>query len=76
MTPERDTFVTLDELLQIRNVPKRDCRSCPKFVPDPDGLACGWCEAHKQWVKLYSKPEVWYSQCQFRYLREERVITR
>jgi hypothetical protein len=76
MTATRDTFLTLEELLHNRAVPRRDCRDCPRYVPDADGLACGWCEAHKQWVKLYHAPSSWYSQCQFKFIREERAIRR
>jgi hypothetical protein len=72
----RDTYLSLEDLLARRNVPKRDCRSCPKFVPDPDGFDCGWCEAHDMWVKLYQSPERWYSQCQFRFIRAERALVR
>ncbi|HYZ93988.1 MAG TPA: hypothetical protein VFA34_16570 [Actinomycetota bacterium] len=72
----RDTYLTLESVLAHRNVPKRDCRSCPKFVPDADGFGCGWCEAHKMWVKLYAAPEKWYSQCQFRFIRAERALVR
>jgi hypothetical protein len=72
----RDTFLTLEELLALRKVPKRDCRSCPKYVPDADGFDCGWCEAHNMWVKLYQAPDRWHSQCQFRLLRAERAVVR
>ncbi len=76
MSALRDTFHTLEQVLRERRVPKRDCRSCPKFVPDEQGLGCGFCEAHNMWVKLYVKPERWHSQCQFRTLRAERVVVR
>lgn len=72
----RDTYLTLEDVLGVRKVPKRDCRSCAKFVPDPDGFDCGWCEAHDMWVKLYQAPERWYSQCQFRLIRAERALVR
>ena len=72
--PKRDTMFTLEQVLSQRKVPPRDCRDCTKFVPDADGLACGWCEAHKMWVKLYVRPERWYTQCQFRMLRAERAV--
>lgn len=72
----RDTYHTFEDVLAVRKVPKRDCRSCPKYVPDADGFDCGWCEAHKMWVKLYQVPERWYSQCQFRLIRAERAVVR
>ena len=34
----RDTYLTLEQVLAQRRVPQRDCRDCPKFVPDADGL--------------------------------------
>jgi hypothetical protein len=71
---KRDTNDTLEEILTRRKVPTRDCRNCPRFVPDEQGLRCGWCEAHEMWVKLYAHPQRWYSQCQFRTLRAERAI--
>jgi hypothetical protein len=72
----RDTFDTLEQVLSRRKVPLRDCRDCPKYVPDADGLECGYCEAHKMWVKLYYAPAKWYSQCQFRMIRAERAVVR
>jgi hypothetical protein len=69
----RDTHLTLEQVLAQRRVPQRDCRGCPKFVPDADGLACGFCEAHKMWVKLYQM-QSWYSQCQFKMIRAERAL--
>lgn len=74
--PSRDTFFTLEEVLTQRRVPQRDCRTCPKYIPDADGFDCGWCEAHNMWVKLYQKPARWYSQCQFRNIRAERAVVR
>jgi hypothetical protein len=71
-----DTFLTLEQVLAQRKVPQRDCRDCPKFVPDADGLDCGYCEAHKMWVKLYQSPQRWYSQCQFKLIRAERALIR
>jgi hypothetical protein len=71
-----DAYLTLEELLHERSVPQRDCRECPRYVPDADGLDCGWCEAHDQWVKLYQAPQRWHSQCQFAFLREERPLRR
>jgi len=73
---KRDTFATLEQVLATRKVPKRDCLDCSKYVPDADGLACGWCEAHQMWVKLYQMPTMWHSQCQFRMIRAERAVVR
>lgn len=76
MTATRDTYLTLEQVLAHRRVPKRDCRDCARFVPDAEGLSCGWCEAHEMWVKLYAAPSRWYSQCQFRMIRTERGVVR
>jgi hypothetical protein len=73
---KRDTFHTLEQVLSHRKVPQRDCRDCQKFVPDADGLECGFCEAHKMWVKLYQTPQRWYTQCQFKLIRAERTLVR
>jgi len=34
-----DDRLTLEEVLELRGVPPRDCRSCSKFDPDPEGRA-------------------------------------
>ena len=73
---KRDTFQTLEQVLSHRKIPQRDCRDCPRFVPDTDGLECGFCDAHKMWVKLYQAPQHWYSQCQFKLIRAERALVR
>jgi hypothetical protein len=73
---KRDTFLTLEQVLAQRKVPNRTCLDCPKFVPDATGLGCGFCEAHKMWVKLYVEPTSWYSQCQFKMIRAERAMVR
>jgi hypothetical protein len=73
---KRDTFMSLEQVIANRKVPNRTCVGCPKFVPDTDGLGCGFCEAHKMWVKLYVEPQSWYSQCQFKMIRAERAIVR
>lgn len=67
-----DRFDALDQVLAARRVPTRSCQECSKFVAHPDGLACGWCEAHAMWVKLYHRPERWHTQCQFKTIRRER----
>jgi len=51
----------------------RDCRDCPKFEDQGDGLGYGWCLAHDQFVKLYHPPGAFWSQCQFKALSRERV---
>lgn len=63
----------LEELAAERRAPKRDCRRCAHFQPGEDGLAYGWCGAHDQFVKLYHPAGEFWSQCQFLFLREERV---
>jgi hypothetical protein len=73
---KRDTYLSLEQVIAQRRVPNRTCLDCPKFVPDEDGLGCGFCEAHKMWVKLYVSPATWYSQCQFKMIRAERAIVR
>lgn len=59
---------TLSQRVERIGVPKRDCRTCPMFDPDPDGFAFGWCRANKHYVKLYHPPGDFYSQCQFKVL--------
>jgi len=67
-----DVLLTLDEVLDNRRVPTRDCRDCAFYEPHADGLACGWCRAHSQWVKLYHSPQIWHTQCQFKMIRRPR----
>jgi hypothetical protein len=69
-----DDRLSLEELTALRAVPPRDCRSCPKFEPDPEGRAFGWCAAHLSYVKLYHAESEWHSQCQFKTLRTVRAI--
>jgi hypothetical protein len=57
---------TLEERVERLDVKQRDCRTCPMFTRSPTGLAFGWCEAHKQYVKLYHGS--FWSQCQFKTL--------
>lgn len=63
---------SVDEVVASRRVQTRDCRSCRNYEPSEDGLAYGWCRAHKQYVKLYHPPAGWYSQCLFKSLRRAR----
>jgi hypothetical protein len=63
---------TLEELAAERGAPQRDCRTCPQFEGQGDGLGYGWCHAHKQFVKLYHPAGQFWSQCQFKALARER----
>jgi hypothetical protein len=71
-----DDRMTLDEVLQGRGVPPRDCRDCAKFDADPEGRGFGWCQAHDMYVKLYHPNGNWHSQCQFKAIRLVREIRR
>jgi hypothetical protein len=71
-----DDRMTLDEVLQRRGVPPRDCRDCAKFDADPEGRGFGWCQAHDMYVKLYHPNGNWHSQCQFKALRLVRELRR
>ena len=71
-----DDRMTLDEVLERRGVPVRDCRDCPKFDADPEGRGFGWCQAHDMYVKLYHPDGNWHSQCQFKALRLVREVRR
>jgi hypothetical protein len=71
-----DDRMTLDEVLQRRGVPPRDCRDCAKFDADPEGRGFGWCQAHDMYVKLYHPNGNWHSQCQFKAIRLVREIRR
>lgn len=71
---ELDDRLTLQEVLEQRGVPRRDCRSCPKFDADPEGRGFGWCRAHDQYVKLYHPSGDWHSQCQFKTIRVVREL--
>jgi len=74
-TAALDDRLTLEEVLELRGVPPRDCRSCSKFDPDPEGRAFGWCRAHDEYVKLYHDAAGdWHSQCQFKTLRVVRKL--
>jgi hypothetical protein len=61
---------SLEEVAAARGARRRDCRACPQFEDQDDGLAYGWCRAHAQFVKLY-QGEFW-SQCQFKALARDR----
>jgi hypothetical protein len=65
---------TLEEVAARHGIERRDCRHCPHFKGQGDGLAYGWCGAHRQFVKLYHPPGAFWSQCQFKALARERVI--
>ena len=69
-----DADLSLEEVIENRGVPQRDCRTCPKFEANPAGFNYGWCRAHDQYVKLYHPAGEWYTQCQFKYLRISREI--
>ena len=69
-----DDRMTLDEVLERRGVPVRDCRDCPKFDADPEGRGFGWCQAHDMYVKLYHPDGNWHSQCQFKAIRLVREL--
>jgi hypothetical protein len=69
-----DDRMTLDEVLQRRGVPVRDCRECAKFDADPEGRGFGWCRAHDMYVKLYHPNGNWHSQCQFKAIRLVREL--
>jgi hypothetical protein len=71
-----DDRMTLDEVLQLRGVPVRDCRDCAKFDADPEGRGFGWCQAHEMYVKLYHPNGTWHSQCQFKAIRLVRELRR
>jgi hypothetical protein len=65
-------FVTLEQLAGHRGVSHRDCRTCPHYETQGDGLAYGWCKAHAQFVKAYHPEGKFWSQCQFKSLTRER----
>ncbi|HLI55909.1 MAG TPA: hypothetical protein VKY26_02635 [Actinomycetota bacterium] len=69
-----DDGLTLEEVIDLRGVPRRDCRDCSQFTPDAEGRAFGWCSAHKSFVKLYHSETDWHSQCQFKTLRLVRKV--
>ena len=73
-TAALDDRLTLEEVLERRGVPPRDCRLCSKFEPDAEGRGFGWCQAHDQYVKLYHPVGNWHSQCQFINLRIVRKV--
>lgn len=80
-TRRLDDHLSLEEVLQVRGVPRRDCRACAAFDPDPEGRAFGFCTAHDAFVKLYhtggagSPAGGWHSQCQFATLRLVREVS-
>jgi hypothetical protein len=64
---------TLDQRVQRLGVKPRACRDCRMFVPEPTGLGFGWCNAHRQHVKLAQGAIPFFSQCQFKALSRARV---
>ncbi len=64
---------SLEQLAADRGANQRDCRRCPQFEDQGDGLAYGWCRAHSQFVKLYHPAGQFWSQCQFKALARDRV---
>jgi hypothetical protein len=70
--PVSSNSLTLEQLAAHRGVPYRDCRTCPHFGTQDDGLAYGWCKAHAQFVKAYHPHGEFWSQCQFKSLTRER----
>jgi hypothetical protein len=73
-TSPLDDRLSLEQVLERRQVPPRDCRSCAQFEADPDGRGFGWCRAHEQYVKLYHAQDGWYTQCQFKNIRLVRQL--
>ncbi len=63
---------TLEEVVAERRLRPNDCRSCRNFEAAPDGLAYGWCDPHKQYVKLYHPAGTFYSQCRFKGIRHPK----
>jgi hypothetical protein len=64
---------SLEQLAADRGANQRDCRHCPQFEDQGDGLSYGWCRAHSQFVKLYHPAGQFWSQCQFKALARDRV---
>jgi hypothetical protein len=73
-TDALDDRHTLEQVLESRAVPTRDCRDCSQFGADPEGRGFGWCGAHQCYVKLYQAGEDWHSQCQFKTIRLVRKL--
>jgi hypothetical protein len=73
VTPDRvlSNTLTLEQVAAHRGVRHRDCRTCPHFEAQGDGLAYGWCKAHAQFVKAYHPEGEFWSQCQFKSLTRE-----
>jgi hypothetical protein len=73
-TPALDDRQSLEQVLETRGVPTRDCRDCSKFQPDEQGRGFGYCTAHRFYVKLYQNETPWHSQCQFKAIRLVREL--
>ncbi len=63
---------TVQEVVDERRLVPNDCRACKNFEPATDGLAYGWCDPHKQYVKLHHAAEGFYSQCRFKTIRHPK----
>ena len=63
---------TLAEVVAELRLRPNDCRSCKNFEAATDGLAYGWCDPHKQYVKLYHPAGTFYSQCRFKGIRHPK----
>lgn len=63
---------TVESVAAARGIEPRDCRHCPRFEAQGDGLGYGWCRAHRQFVKLPQMAGAFWSQCQFKALTVER----
>jgi hypothetical protein len=62
----------LEDVVAERRLRPNDCRACKNFEPAADGLAYGWCEPHRQHVKLYWPPGGFYSQCRFKSIQRPK----
>lgn len=63
---------TLEEVVAERRLKHNDCRSCKNYEPASDGLAYGWCGAHRQYVKLYWPAGEFFSQCRFKSIQRPK----
>jgi hypothetical protein len=73
MTPAAEPVLrSLDAIAGGRRMTPKDCRDCRNFEPAGDGLAYGWCGAHKKHIKLYHPAGAFFSQCQMMSLRRVR----
>ncbi len=63
---------TVQEVVDERRLAPNDCQACKNFEPATDGLAYGWCDPHKQYVKLHHAAGTFYSQCRFKGIRHPK----